>query len=145
MSVSIVKLESGHDRFITDCWEIKEKIRRNQDFLNQSKYFFDETYVEGKCYVLLVDGTPRGFGIMVQRSYLAMLGISPDYQGEGLGKRIMNEIKGDYERITCHTRVSNTKAISFYEDLQFEIVDEEIKYYGDGENAAVLEFAKKGN
>lgn len=143
MKTSIIKVGYGDDTYIEDSWDIKEDIRVNQDFLNQSKHFFDDTYIDGNCYILLVEDVPRGFGVMVSRSYLAMLGISPSYQGIGLGKKIISRIKEDYDKISCHTRVSNTKAISFYESLDFEIIGEEVDYYGDSENAVVLEFVKE--
>lgn len=143
MTVSIIEVEPGYDEYINEAWNIKEEIREKQGYLHQSSHFFNDTYIDGHAYLLLTDQDLVGFAIMVERSYLAVLGIDPRYQGKGYGKKIMNEIVSDYDNISCHTRVSNTKAITFYEDLEFEIIDEEEDYYGDGEDAVILQRAKE--
>lgn len=51
--------------------------------------------------------------------YYPHLLVSPDYQGQGIGKRIMEILKKRYERMHMHMMVADSKAIAFYEKCGF--------------------------
>jgi GNAT superfamily N-acetyltransferase len=51
--------------------------------------------------------------------YYPHLLVHPDYQGQGIGKRIMEILKKRYEEMHMHMLVADSEAISFYEKCGF--------------------------
>ena len=71
------------------------------------------------------------------------LGVDPDYQGRGIGERLLRECEARAPRsVPClqlMVRQSNTRAIQLYRKLSYVVVDTWPRYYGDGEDAYVME------
>lgn len=51
--------------------------------------------------------------------YYPHLLVHPDYQGQGIGKRIMEVLKKKYEAMHMHMLVADREAIEFYEKCGF--------------------------
>lgn len=51
--------------------------------------------------------------------YYPHLLVHPDYQGQGIGQRIMEILKDRYESMHMHMLVADSKAIAFYEKCGF--------------------------
>lgn len=67
--------------------------------------------------------------------------IDEAYQRQGYGQKLFNKIVEDVtdlESITLEVRVSNQKAIAFYEKNGFIHVHTRKQYYSNGEDAKVL-------
>lgn len=140
MSVSVVKIPKGEKEYIDSSWDVKQEIKSEQGLLNQNQRFFYDTYFHGDSYIALGEESVIGFGIVIRDSYLALLGVSPNEQGKGFGRRIINEILTDHDELSCHTRVTNDKAIDFYRDMGFKIDEIDKGYYRNNENAAIMKF-----
>ena len=74
---------------------------------------------------------------------ICKIAVHPDVQGQKLGSALMEEvIKECYaakiETLTLEVRVSNIKAISFYEKFGFKKVVIKPQYYSDGEDAIYM-------
>lgn len=146
MSLSVVKIPRGKQEYINASWDVKEEIRSEQGLLNQNKRFFHDTFLYGDSYIGLNHRNEVvAFGIIIKDSYLALLGVKPSEQGQGFGRKIMNEVLDNYDTVTCHTRVTNDRAIEFYKDLGFKIDEIEPEYYKNNENAAVMKFENQNN
>ena len=52
--------------------------------------------------------------------YYPHLLVHPDYQGQGIGKRIMEILKKRYEAMHMHMLVADREAIKFYEKCGFK-------------------------
>ncbi len=96
--------------------------------------------VSGKRIVGFVAGDPRrseGHTIIVT------IGVDPDWQGRGLGERLMREVEGrsprSVPRLQLMVRISNLPALGLYRKLGYQIVDTWRHYYGDGEDAYLME------
>lgn len=137
---SISNINRGSKNYINDSWDIKEKINQKQNYLDHTWDFFHDIYTEGDCYILTKNTDVLGFSVMTNVCYLAILGVDPDNQRDGIGKKIMRSTMNDYNTIKCHTRVSNTPAIKFYKSMGFEKVDKEKNYYIENEDAFFLKF-----
>lgn len=78
--------------------------------------------------------------------YISGLVISPQFQGQGIGReiiaRILDEIK-DAKRIDLVTHPDNAAALALYESLGFIIESRVENYYGDGEPRLVLVLERK--
>jgi ribosomal protein S18 acetylase RimI-like enzyme len=56
--------------------------------------------------------------------YLFMLGVSPAYQGQGIGNLLLQPIfkQADRERLPCYLETSTEGGVRFYQRLGFEVV-----------------------
>ncbi|NEP85220.1 MAG: GNAT family N-acetyltransferase [Okeania sp. SIO3B3] len=55
--------------------------------------------------------------------YLSMLGVSPDYQGQGVGGKLLQPIfeQADATGTLCYAEVFNERAVPFYKRHGFEV------------------------
>lgn len=67
--------------------------------------------------------------------YLAALFVSPNEQGKGYGKMLLDYVKGQKESISLQVYQENKSAIRFYENNGFIVSDESID-----ENTSAKEF-----
>lgn len=98
----------------------------------------------GSIYVDLIefDGEPMGYAVYFTRNNskvvrLYSLCISPDYAGRGLGHKYLETRLpkfADYSVVSLEVRVTNSRAISLYEKLGFQVSAQLPGYYGDGED-----------
>ncbi len=95
--------------------------------------------------LLLADKVIGYFGLWVvfEEAQITTIAVDPDYQGRGYGKMLMDFII-DYikdcgcRNITLEVRVSNEKAITYYEKYHFKIVAVRKRYYENGEDAYLM-------
>lgn len=75
--------------------------------------------------------------------YIASLAVDGDYRRRGIARMLMYEVirrmlvKKAISYVQLHVRQSNEGAITFYKDLEFEIIAVEEDYYPD-EDAFVM-------
>lgn len=84
-----------------------------------------------------------GIWIMYEQSQITTIGIDTEYQGQGLGKLLMNEMIALALEMNCETmslevRISNEKAIGLYESLGFKKEAVRKDYYQDNHEDAYL-------
>lgn len=141
MIESIEHYGIGSSKYIDECWDIKQEVLKEQGLLRQGKKFYSDTYVRSDSYVIKdKKNAILGFALISGKNYLALLAVRPENQGEGLGTRLIEHLKSEYNVIYCHTRESNEDAINFYKSNNFFVDDIEGRYYEDGENAYILRY-----
>ncbi|MCS5586466.1 MAG: ribosomal protein S18-alanine N-acetyltransferase, partial [Gammaproteobacteria bacterium] len=69
--------------------------------------------------------------------------IHPDYQQQGLGAQLFSHLKQQLQALSINAifievRASNETAFSFYQKLDFKVIDNRKKYYSNGEDAKIL-------
>jgi Acetyltransferases len=128
----------GEDNGLQAAWDLKEHIRDAEDLLKQRWGFFADAYRKATVYAFFDDETLVGFAAARGDGYILFLGIHPDYRGQGLGERLIAAIADETNGVSCHARVSNQNALSFYEHLGFETVRRIEDYYEDGADAYYL-------
>ena len=88
-----------------------------------------------------------GFGCfwaILDEAHITLLGIHPDYQGQGLGQLLLRSMLDraraiDMARATLEVRPSNQGAIHIYEKHGFQTVGRRKKYYQDnGEDGIIM-------
>ena len=81
---------------------------------------------------------------IVKEAHITLLGIHPEYQGQGLGMLLLHSLLTDgvqrnLERATLEVKVTNQPAIQLYEKFGFKVAGKRKNYYPQtGEDALIL-------
>ncbi|AHF99908.1 acetyltransferase [Halostagnicola larsenii XH-48] len=147
MSVNIDSrvVTSGSDDFVDEAWELKEEINSRVGVLKQRRSFFTDAYRRSTVQIYLQDDELIGFAAVRRDGYILFLAVSPEYQGEGIGKQLVARVAKEHDTITCHARTTNEGALQFYEHLGFEIKRRIDNYYEDGGDAYYLKLGSSGS
>lgn len=84
------------------------------------------------------------FWAILDEAHLTILGIHPDFQGQGLGKLLLSKLLEEaenrsLERATLEVGENNNKALNLYEQFGFKEAGRRKKYYKKtGEDALIL-------
>lgn len=74
---------------------------------------------------------------------LYRIGVLPEHRRRGIGKRILKDFTAmcpeGTERIFLEVRESNSAAIALYKSCGFVPAAKRVNYYGNGENAVIME------
>lgn len=94
--------------------------------------------VENGLMVGFIAGDPRvaeGF------SWIATLGVLPEYRGKGIGRALLEtcENRLPTNRVRLSVRMGNEGAIRMYKNAGYSIADRWRRYYNDGEDALIME------
>lgn len=84
-----------------------------------------------------------GCWVLANEGHITNVAVDPDYQGQGLGRRLMNELTSrvkalGVDSMTLEVRPSNTVAINLYTSLGFRSVGQRSKYYTNPVEAAEI-------
>lgn len=79
---------------------------------------------------------------MAQELQLHNIAVHPDYQGRGIGRKLMEAVDaycraGDFRRITLEVRQDNDVACKLYLSLGFKAVGARKDFYGPGQDASL--------
>ncbi|MFB6112460.1 MAG: GNAT family N-acetyltransferase [Halobacteriaceae archaeon] len=126
-----------------DAWDLKERIRVQDDVLKQRRGFFMDAYRRSRVVLFLAGTEVVAFAAARRDGYILFLAVAPEHRGEGLGERLVAEVADHASSVTCHARVTNTDALAFYEAVGFERVRRIDGYYEDGGDAWYLRLGEK--
>lgn len=145
VSVDTAVIQPGDDRYVEEAWDLKETIRRNDGVLKQRRNFFVPAYRRARTHVIRSTETDELVGFASTRSngYLLFLAIAPSFQDMGFGRDLVAAVADEHETVTCHARVSNERALHFYDRLGFEIERRIPGYYEDGGDAYYLRLGEE--
>ena len=112
-----------------------------------------ETFMTGRFESVLCEenGEVAGYGgaiFGVEAADIANIAVRESYRGKGIGKKLVNAlVKKLYargvRRIFLEVRVSNAAAMALYLRCGFVGVAVRPRYYGDGEDALVMQLEKQ--
>jgi ribosomal protein S18 acetylase RimI-like enzyme len=138
----------GDKSYVEAAWQLKERIRHEDGVLKQRKGFFTDAYRRSTVYVFKTsrgdDEQLMGFAAVRRDGYILFLAVTPEFRGEGIGKRLVGEVADNHDAVTCHARASNQQALGFYEHLGFEVARHIENYYEDGGDAYYLKLGEGG-
>lgn len=78
---------------------------------------------------------------LFEEFHIATIAISPDWQGKGWGKYLMQYMMDKAEGshfAMLEVRETNRRAIAMYEQFGFKAIGMRKRYYKDGENALIM-------
>lgn len=84
-----------------------------------------------------------GCWVLANEGHITNVAVDPDYQGQGLGRKLMNELTSrvkalGVDSMTLEVRPSNIVAINLYTSLGFRSVGQRPKYYTNPVEAAEI-------
>lgn len=120
--------------FPDDPWPLKEFTYE----LHENPYACIYVYEENGKIIGYVD-----HWILFEQAEIADIGVSYQYQGKGIGRKLMaycvnRSIEKGCENLTLEVRVSNTHAIALYEKCGFINAAKRRHYYENGEDAYLM-------
>lgn len=114
-----------------------------------SRQSFWEEASHSDAYYLIARDTDKdnlivayaGCWVLANEGHITNVAVDPAYQGQGLGRRLMNELTSrvkalGVDSMTLEVRPSNTVAINLYTSLGFRSVGQRPKYYTNPVEAA---------
>lgn len=118
-------------------FSIEEKAHRHPWSWSVFSQSYGEQY---RCRRLLSGSQVIGFTIsqlVAGELTLHNIAVDPDYQGRGMGNKLMQDLLDYAERERCvvflEVRASNVAAIRLYERSGFDTVGRRANYYPSGE------------
>ena len=94
----------------------------------------------------VIDGLVAGFIAGDPRpaerlAWIATVGVLPEYRNQGIGTTLLKatEAKLNVPRVRLCVRISNEPAIRLYNHLDYQRIETWKRYYGDGEDAVIME------
>lgn len=94
-----------------------------QSNYNTVKYVYipiAETYVYEENDVI------KGFISIIDKEFIGALFVDNDYQGLGVGSKLINFALNKYDTLSLAVYKENFKSVRFYKKMGFEILSEEI-------------------
>ena len=98
---------------------IQEKIRREEDINIVAE-------IDGKAVgFMFCEIISGGFGLLEESAWIVMFGIDPNFMGQGVGKRLAEEIfslciKKGIRKIYSSVRWDSVDLLSFFKTLGFD-------------------------
>ena len=93
---------------------------------NQKLMLCGKPYIPASdTYVFTEDEIIKGF-FSLQGNTLSAMFVSPDFQGKGIGKQLMNKAKSLRNKLLLTVYRENPKSINFYKKCGFGIIKEKV-------------------
>ena len=87
----------------------------------------ENTQEANEKYVYEKDGIIKGFttaGIPDDKDYISELYVESQFQGQGIGKQLLNKLKENHTELTLDVYEMNANAIAFYKKRDFKVSGE---------------------
>lgn len=105
-----------------------------------------ESMNAGTCFFVAKQGSNvaayMGLSKIMGEGYVTNIAVLPKYRRMGIGKKVLeyviNDSKDDLEFISLEVRVSNTAAISLYEQFEFKNVGIRKRFYTNPAEDAII-------
>ncbi|MGL4913775.1 MAG: N-acetyltransferase [Romboutsia sp.] len=114
MEIWLESTIKGHDFIEKEYWE------KSYDTVKNVYIPMAETFVYEE------NGKIKGFISVINKEFIGALFVHIDFQGTGVGKELINYAIGKYNKLELAVYKRNKRAVKFYEDRGFEIIEEKI-------------------
>ncbi|WP_297136940.1 N-acetyltransferase [Terrisporobacter sp.] len=126
----IRNLNSADIDNVMDIW-IKSTIKAH-DFI--SKEYWENNYDTVKNVYIPMSDTfvyedeegIKGFISIVNNEFIGALFVDIDFQGNGIGKKLINYVMNKYKELKLAVYKENKISVEFYTNIGFKIVKEQI-------------------
>lgn len=122
-----IAYESGkYSRYKQDAFFGEEKFRHLYELWVENS--INKSFATKIFYILSEEGVPKGFvtlKVSQNEAYIGLIGILPQYQGEGLGSTLLKVcenygIENGVKTLYIPTQLENIPACNFYKKMGYE-------------------------
>ncbi|WP_343346322.1 N-acetyltransferase [Terrisporobacter petrolearius] len=114
---------------IMDIW-LKSTIKAH-DFIDEE--YWNKNYSTVKNVYIPMSDTfvyedkenMKGFISIIDKEFIGALFVDPDFQGSGVGKKLINYTMNKYKKLNLAVYKDNKKSVDFYMNIGFKIVKEQ--------------------
>ncbi|WP_055070200.1 N-acetyltransferase [Clostridium massiliamazoniense] len=125
----IRKSENKDVNKIMTIW--KESTIKAHDFID--KQYWEDNYETVKntylpiseTFVYVDQDNIKGFISVIENEFIGALFIDVNYQGEGIGSKLIDYVSEKYGDLELAVYKDNEKAVKFYQEKGFKIVKEQ--------------------
>lgn len=118
----------AHSFIPADFW--KKHINLLREALPQAEVFIYQKETKIIAFVGL------------DEDYIAGLFVKDDYQSQGIGKELLNQVKQDHNKLTLSVYAKNKRALNFYLKENFKILENKIDTDTGGEEELLMFWEK---
>jgi putative acetyltransferase len=99
-----------------------------------SKSYWEDNYPVVKnqyipvseTYVYVENESIQGFISIMEKSYIGALFVDTDLQGQGVGSKLINYVKSNFEYLELAVYKENVHSVTFYKKCGFSVLKERL-------------------
>lgn len=99
----------------------------SKEYWNENYNIVKDMYIPmSKTFVYEDNDDIRGFISIINNDFIGALFVEKNYQGQGIGKSLIDYAKNLYDNLSLAVYKENEKALEFYKKMEFKIISENI-------------------
>ena len=99
----------------------------SKEYWNENYNIVKDMYIPmSKTFVYEDNDDIRGFISVINNNFIGALFVEKNYQGQGIGKSLIDYAKNLYDNLSLAVYKENEKALEFYKKMEFKIISENI-------------------
>lgn len=126
----IRKLDNKDVNRIMEIWlesTIKAHSFIEKEYWQSNYNTVKDVYIPiAETYVYEENDVIKGFISIIDKEFIGALFVDNDYQGLGVGSKLINFVLNKYDTLSLAVYKENFKSVRFYKKMGFEILSEEI-------------------
>ncbi|EJO5347091.1 N-acetyltransferase [Clostridium botulinum] len=135
----IKKLEKFETEEVMDIW-LKTNITAHsfipKEYWIKNYNVVKEEYIpNAKIFIYKEDNMIKGFISIIDNSFIGALFVLQEYQGQGIGKKLLNHCKKLYSTLELAVYTENIPSVNFYKHSSFTIKQEK-----ENEDSGFMEY-----
>ena len=138
----IRSLENKDINKIMDIWlesTIKAHDFIEKEYWEKNYYTVKDLYIQiSETFVYEDEEDIKGFISIINKEYIGALFVDVNYQGNGVGKALIDYASNKYINLSLAVYKQNNKSVEFYKNRGFEIIEEQIN-----EDSGYIEYIMK--
>ncbi len=125
MIYMIRRMEKSETRDVMDLWLRTSNYSNSfveSDFWTMHYEYVKQKYIDKKdTFVYIKDNKIVGFTVVDGGSEICGLFVDPEYQNEGIGRKLITFLKSEYTRLHIDIYARNRKAFAFSLQMGFVV------------------------
>jgi putative acetyltransferase len=117
---------AAHNCIPREYWVKNYDVVKNEYLPNSNTFIYEE------------DNAIKAFVSVIDDSFIGALFVLEDYQGQGIGKKLLSYCQSLYPGLELGVYKDNINAVNFYKHCGFEIVSEQ-----SNEDSGFMEYIMK--
>lgn len=99
----------------------------SKEYWNENYNIVKDVYIPmSKTFIYEDNDDIRGFISIINNDFIGALFVEKNYQGQGIGKSLIDYAKNLYDNLSLAVYKENEKALEFYKKMGFKIISENI-------------------